>query len=280
MIKFAAKLLLIAAWAASMYWLVRHEAYPDRFAPEMAGYRTLARERAEVSDTWMKILHEGRPIGYSHGTVQLNEEAAELEQIMENRTEVRVRLLGATQRFKLSTRIMLNAAHELVSFSLSAGGAGRLISAEATRVRGQTYRLTLNLGAGLRESEIEIPADTVLFTPYLEMGLKRLRPGEEMVLNVFDPLTLGRKKIRLQGEARETLTVMGRATECLRVAVVTDEGRLLTWVDPDGRVVRQTTPFGWVLEACPGEEAIALMNDDTNAAGSLSLPTFFTPAPP
>ena len=280
MIKTAAKALLLLAWTASMFWLVRYEAFPDRFAAELTGYRTLARDRAEVSDTWMKILFNGAPIGYSHGTVQLNEEAKELELVMENTTTVQVKLLGVTQRLKLTTKVMLNASYELNSFEMGAFGMGQSMLATGSRIAGERYALELELAGTTRKSEITIPGDTVLFTPYLEMAMKRMKPGEELVMNGMDPLTMTRNKIRLRAEARETLPVMGRDLLCTRIAVTAEGIVLKTWIDPDGRVVRQTTPFGWILEACDGNEAIALMGDKNNAAPSLPLPAFFGPSLP
>lgn len=280
MIKIAVKALLLLAWSASMFWLVRYEAFPDRFAAELSGYRTLARDRAEVSDTWMKILFNGAPIGYSHGTIQLNEEARELELVMENTTTVQVKLLGATQRLKLNTKVMLNAGYELSSFEMGAFGLGQSMLAKGARLAGDRYSLELEVAGNTRKSEVTIPGDTVIFTPYLEMAMKRMKPGEELIMNGMDPLTMTRSKIRLRAEARETLTVMGRDLPCTRIAVMSEGTVLKTWIDPDGRVVRQTTPFGWILEACDGNEAISLMGDKDNAAPNLPLPAFFGPSLP
>ena len=45
---------------------------------------------------------------------------------------------------------------------------------------------------------------------------------------------------------------------------------VLTWIDSEGTILRQETPFGWVLEACEAREAMAMEQDGGDAPDILS----------
>jgi hypothetical protein len=277
LIKAFVKIVLAAGWLGSMAWLVRHEAFPEFFAREMSGYRSLVMGRAEIRDSWMRILFNGQPIGYSHTSIELSDESKEPEMVLQNSTVVQINLLGQNQRFKVSTKAVLDGSYGMKEFSLSMLGAGQSVAAQGRRVKGENYEVELDLAGTVRKTNLTIPKDTVLFSPHLEMTMRSLKPGEETIMNVMDPLSMTRKKVRFIGEARETLTAMGREVPCTRIGIIMDDVRLQTWVDADGRVVRQTTPFGWIMESCTVEEALAIVRVRSDAIPSTTIKALLAP---
>jgi hypothetical protein len=51
----------IAFWVVMAAWLIRYEAFPERFTHTLSGYKGLLSDDVLIEDSWMKILVGGQP---------------------------------------------------------------------------------------------------------------------------------------------------------------------------------------------------------------------------
>ncbi len=248
--------LIVAGWLAAVGWLVAYEAAPGLFSRALHGYRALLAQAPLVSDAWMRILVHGRPAGFSHTLVESAGEPGRDEYRIENQTVLSLRILGETRRVTVRAESVLDGAYRLRSFDIELHSEPYRVHAEGRHLRGTRHEVTLRTPAGSDRLEIDIPEDAVLYTPMTEALLGTLQPGRRVRLRTFDPLSLSSAEVWLEGEGRETIRAEGRDTVAQRVRVEYRGMEIVSWVAPDGRLLRQETPFGWTLEASTAREAI------------------------
>jgi len=250
---------VIAVWLVMAAWLARYEAFPEYFSRRLDGYRSLIRRDVLMDDAWMRILFNGSPIGYSHSSLEVNEGSVARQYRLENRTELRLKLLGETQRVAADTEAHLDALCALREFSFALTAGAYRLRLKGVRAEGQRFRVALRAGESAQHLTVEIPDDVVLYAPLVELAVRRLRPGQALTLRTFDPATLATAPLTIRALRREPLALGGRSEEALVVATEYQGAAFLAWLDAEGRVLREETPFGWTLERCTAEEAFAAL---------------------
>jgi hypothetical protein len=256
-----AKIAIVLFWLAMMAWLVRYEVFPGWFAHEIPGYRGLLPGGPMVFDSWMKITFHDRPIGYSHTRVDTDEKNPVEQYRVENDTLLYINIMGEPQRITISADAMLDALYDLQRFVFNMGSRRYAARIEGRRIGEKTFRVRVGSGSGGQTVRVEIPNDVVLYSPFVELSLTRLKPGQQIRLKTLDPASLTAADVIVRATGRETLTVSGRPVETT-VLVMDFQGlEAKAWMDPEGQIVRQETPLGWVMETCTPEEAMALKLD-------------------
>ena len=246
------RIVLLLAWLVLAGWLVRYEAFPEWFNQVSPGYRHLFAGEF-VSDTWMQILFDGRPIGYSHTWIDRAPEDRSEAYVIKNVTYVQVNVMERVQKINMQTAVVLDADHRLQRFSFLMPSGAYSLGIDGRRAAGRRFKVNLKTAAAEREEEVEIPDDTVLYSPMTEMAIAGLSPGQRMRVRTLEPLTLTAADVMIEGVRREPYVFEG-ATQEVTVVKITFQGMdMLSWVDSDGRALRQETALGWVMEARPPE---------------------------
>lgn len=258
---------ILLAWVASAAWVVFYEAYPEWRHEATGGYRTLFSRGIMVSDEWMKILFQGRQIGYSQSSVDVNESDPARQYSILNRTLLQMNVMGTRQRIAVTTRAAIDAQYVLQSFALTLSSAGYVMNVDGNRIAPDTFRVTLTGAGSTQHMKVTIPADAVLYSPMTEMALKNLAPGRQVTLRIFNPVTLAPQSIIVRAVRRETLRHRGEDVEATVLAATVDGMETLSWVDHAGRLLRQDTPFGWTMESCSSSEALKMK--DTVTGGDM-----------
>jgi hypothetical protein len=250
--------MVVAVWLSCMAWLLRFEAFPEWFVHEIPGYRSLISGKPSVIDTWMKITMEGAHIGYSHTSVDVNDEASHDEIIIHNRTLLKLLIMGERQRVKITSGAVLDGGYGMQSFDFAMSAGKYTVEVEGKHLGNREYLVETH-SAGLDvKKRVKIPKDAVIYSPYLEMVLKDLKPGQETKLKIFDPLLLETSDVLIKAIAYENMTILGEEQEVLELLINLKEMAIKAWMDKEGRVIRQETPFGWHMVACAQNEAIQI----------------------
>jgi hypothetical protein len=79
-----------------------------------------------------------------------------------------------------------------------------------------------------------------------------------MRVKTMDPSTMTIEDLVVKALRKERRDVLGQPQDTTVLSVVFHGVELLSWIDGQGRVVRQETPFGWIMEACTAEEAMGM----------------------
>lgn len=259
-----------------MAWLVRYEAFPHWFEDTIQGYRTLTRDMPAVRDTWMKILVNDKHVGYANSTLELDE-SEEGEEILHMRSEMlmRVRMAGGTDELKVNTSVRVRAGHELSSFNASFFYGNLHGEAYGRREEGDMFLIDMRMLNRSAQRRMRVPDQAVVSGPMMEAGLRNLRPGRQLRMRALDPLSPvgGLMDIVFTGEGPDEIVLNGETVRTNRVSISFRDLSLNAWMDDSGRVLRQETPFGLVLEGASSHDAIRVPNENAvSPADLLSIP--------
>jgi hypothetical protein len=245
-------MVILVAWLTTTGWLVRYEAYPHLFTKTVAGYQSMFRHELLVMDAWWQILFQGSPIGWSHTQVDINEDNPHEYYAMENHAKLVLNMMGTDQHLAINTEAYLDAEYLLQRFRFETiTGSTRTL---VTGVRKTGIQFEVKLGE--HRSLVDIPDDTVIYSPVTDLAVKSLRPGQAVTLKVFNPLTQLSESVRIVAEEQETIEYRGKPVATTRLAMSTHGMKILAWMDPGGTLLRQETPMGWVIETSDAKEVM------------------------
>jgi len=256
--------VIVLFWLGCMIWLFRYEAFPEWFTRTLSGYRGMLSGGPVILDSWMKITFQGTPIGYSHTRVDTNDKDPAGQYVVDNQTFLRLKLMGDPEVVNVHVVSILDALYQLQRFAFSM--SSRRYSARITgkRVDREDFAVTIRAGAGPQHLKVKIPDDVVLYSPLLEMSLGRMKPGQKMTVRTIDPATLATIDVLVHALRRETIIAEGREQEATMLSIQMEGMETKTWVSKEGRVLRQETPFGWTMEACSPDKALAYLAEKNN----------------
>lgn len=275
--------LAVCAWLICVGWLLRYEAFPSFFTHQLGGYRGVFSDAVLLRDSWMRILFNGQAIGYSHSNVEIDETGADSYYRISNRMHVNFSILGEVHPIGVDVDARLTKQYELSRFEFSMRSDGAGMEVEGVRVGGETFEVSVKTAAGRKQMKVQIPGDTILYSPMTEAALARLRPGQEVSVMTLDPATFSPSKLLVRALRDERVKVGSVEYDATVLATDYMGTTIRTWISKAGEALRQETPFGWVLERCEAAEAMAASRasvraDDMLAAqsvkvrGSLSKP--------
>lgn len=250
---------IVGLWLATSVWLICFEAYPDFFTRTSQGYRSLFSRGMLIMDKWMQVSYDGSPIGYSHTVIDSDEDATITQYSIRNRSVMRLNIMGEPQEVRVRAEATLDALYNLERFSFMLGSAYTSFAVRGERSGAQTFNVVMHTGGVEQRLQVEIPDDAMLYSPMMEAAMQQLKPGQRIKLRIFNPVSLSPGDLVVFAERYETITVSG---EPRRTTVVTTEYegmKSTAWVDRNGRVIRQETPFGWEMQVCEASEALSYL---------------------
>ena len=267
--------LIVVVWLCFVGWLIRYEAYPEYFTRSLDGYESLLSRDLLVMDSWMRILFNGTPIGYSHTSMSSDESDPSNQYTVENDVQLAFTVMGEQTPVRVSSSASLDATYDLqrFDFALSAGMGTMRIT--AVRGRNRRFNVEMNTGRYRHSSVITIADNTVLYSPMTEMAVKQLEPGQSLTVRTIDPASMSPIDVVITALRRELLSI---GTNTYDATVLSTEYlgmEVASWIDAEGRVLRQETPFGWTLEKCTVEEALATMEntrETTDLLAGMAVP--------
>ena len=261
-------------WLGAMGWLICFEAYPELRTQTSAGYRSFLARGTMVMDRWMKISFQGKSIGYTHTSVDVDEKDGANQYRINNRTILSLSVMGSRQRIAVNADAVVDALYQLLSFSFDLTSTGYAISVDGTRKQGRQFDIVVKGVGSTQRFSVSIPEGAVIYSPMTEMTLKALTPGNQAIIQIFNPVTLTSQNVTVRALRRETLLHQDKPVNATVLTAKVDGMETLSWIDGEGVMLKQETPFGWTLESCEAKEALMAAprqgNDDMLTA--LSVP--------
>jgi len=256
-----------------MAWLVRYEAFPEFFARSIQGYPGLIARDVLISDSWMKLKFGNADVGYTHTNMDTGNREAGEAFLLSNRTHIDITLMGEPRGAYASGTAALDARYRLQRFSFVLSTAGVRVSVKGKRAHENTFEIDLDTGSGPERMTVDIPDDVVIHSPLAFLSLKRLRPGQEVAVATLDPVSLEKVTVMVKAIGTETIESPEGPVKTTVLSSNYRDMEFRTWVDADGRVMRQESPFGWVAERCTREEALAVSGSDDAGVEILQILT-------
>jgi hypothetical protein len=249
---------IITFWLIATGWLLLTEILPGSFSKVSRGYRSLMRGDLLVSDNWMKISLGDQHIGYSHTSIESDKDNALHQHQILNETELNITLLGEPRVVRVDARASLDALYHLQGFTFNMTSDDYRMRIRAERRSGETFELMVHTAGSTSTLRVEIPDDAVVYSPMMELAMKELKPGRQKRLKTFNPLTMQTEELTVKALRYEDLESLGETVRATVLAAEYQGMEFQTWINADGRVLKQETPFGWRLEVCEAVDALAV----------------------
>lgn len=269
--------LIIAVWLGLLAWFIRYDAFPGLFTGALDGYRGLLREGQVFADSWMQIRFREHAIGYSHTQIDMDEKSAADRYRVTSLTDMELNLAGEPQRIVVNSQSKLDAFQRLMSFDFSINARRYTMRIEAQRREGDTFRVRVRSDAIRETIDVRIPDDVIVYSPMTMMALGRMEPGDTTKLKTFDPASMKVAEVIVKALRREAYTGPTNTVDSTVLSVAFQGMEMQTWIDRDGQVLRQDTPFGWSMVACTPEVAMKTSSRNAADAGAEMLGAMAVP---
>jgi hypothetical protein len=183
--------------------------------------------------------------------------------------------MGQSQWVGITADAMLDDRYSLRQFS-----AVMVSSVYSTRIDGRrnkkgSFDVVLKTPEDEKRFEMEIPDDVVLYSAMSEMAVKQLAPGESIRIKTIDPLSLAVTEVIVEAVRRENIVHDGRSQPTTLLNINYLGMSVSAWMNDEGRVLREETPFGWVMRASTPREILNRRRqsfDGIDLFGSMAAP--------
>jgi hypothetical protein len=248
---------ILVVWIAVLAWHARRE----YFRP-MAVRLAEASANLVPAASYYSVKLGDATIGYAasqidtvdHGFVLLDD------------LRLRLAAFGSNAPASARTRISLGERLELIDFEFSLRSDFGDFEVGGVMLGDSTLDLAINAGGD--EQVMSMPTGGPVLLPqvmpmYFALG-EEPRPGQTYSFEIFDPSILERQAVTVELIGKETMvypdsaaydSILGGWVPALWDTVETWHVRqgfsgleLEAWLDPDGRVVRATSPLGYTIE--------------------------------
>jgi len=252
------KTAILLLWLGAMAWLIRYEAFPHLFVHSLDGYRDLLTDGPLMMDSWMRVLFDDKQIGYSHTLMDMKEADPDEQYSLHNQTVLDMNILGKIQRVRITANAALDRDYILQRFRfVLSTDEPYVFRLDGYRVMGEIFEVIIDSPAGRQEVNLELPDDVIFHSPMLGLSMARMKPGTEMTIRTLDPSTMGIIDVIVRALKNEVIVFNDEEIETHVLSSEYQGTQMLTWIDDQGMIIRQETPYGWVMEACTPEEAVS-----------------------
>ncbi len=205
----------------------------------------------EPSEEWWGVYFRGEKIGYAAQRITPQPEGY----LVQDSSLLRLNILETLRTVQSQLRMEATSAWALKRFEFDLQSNGIRFRAQGQVLPG---KLLLDLNSGGHRSQSEVPLSQ---PPYLLTALKpyavtqNLEPGQEHLFPTFDPATLSQQITTLVVEGREHIQIGNETEPAIRIRQRFKGISVVSWVDGQGRTLKEETPAGFSLVRQRAEEA-------------------------
>ncbi len=244
----AVGLFIVAGWLvvlAMMFWPV----------DEAAGAVDLVYAGLDGAlvegEVWMGAYQQERKLGWVHSRVTRAGTGYQMFQ----ESHLKVSVAGVAQQVESRLDVRLGGEYRLEKFEFSLR-AGPLQMQARGRMTGQGIEVWLIVGGESRKRLVPM-AEPPLFdlaVPYL-IARQDLNAGARFRMTVFDPQTLTNRPRVVEVVGPEAVPSGGKLVPAVHLRSTTAGLRLDSWIDADGRLLKEQIQGGLVLRREEPEQA-------------------------
>jgi len=246
-VKYPLSIAIILFWCLMNVLLMRRQLW----APPPPVLLQSVAKITEPMEEWWGIYFRGEKIGYAGQTITPENESYQVQ----SSSIVRLNLLGTLQTVKTRLEMVANSDWALKRFNFELNSNNVSFKARGI-VAGRTLQLEVESGG--HRSKKELPLRQ---TPYLLAAIKpyvatqNFEPGKEHLFPTFDPSTLSQQITRVTVEGRERIQIGGETVPAMRIRQSFKGISVLSWIDGEGKTLKEETPTGLSLIREKPEEA-------------------------
>ena len=269
---------VVVFWLTMMTLLVKREVLPAWRAAHRPPYRRAVAEAREdlPKRSQMAILMGQRRVGTYRNVMRRDTDGALLVDGAAT-VDLMLPLLRLRGRFELTGRMRIGADGRLKRFdTVALTPLGRVVM--TGEVVGRELVTTVGEGANAQVTRRPIDERAVLLRDLAPLeALGDLHVGDSWYVTSLSPLLKSNTAL-VQVRERQTIVVQDRPVDTFLLVMLTSEStaELRAWVEPDGEVVRQELPYGFVMEretyAEPANHPSPLQGEGRVRVGAVAVP--------
>lgn len=251
--------LIVLFWLGMMSLLVYREVLRPYWSPQ---YR--ARPVLEPKEYWYGVFSGDQRVGFVNARVAPKMKDDRRGVALRLMLRVDLPLFGKLADLSIHGEGFRQQVSSRTEFDFSLSSAGQDFRAEGILADGE-LDARLHTGDTITPLKYTIPDDSMLTGGMSGFDLPPLRPGEEIYVDAFNPMSMAPEKARVVCTGQETLVLDGESI--LTHVLETHIGSITTraWVDEDQDVVRVVTPFGFTLQRIDPRSAYEPAEPDEQA---------------
>jgi hypothetical protein len=221
-------------------------------------------------ESWLGLYYQGHRLG----SVHLVLEPEEWEQIpgsmIRHDGQMQLTLLGQRREIRVSGAAFIDLEQRLRSFAVTFTSGIHEAQLHGV-LHDDILRVTLETHGTTTTKAIAVPRGILVthgFSPLYAFHTFRLH--QTIRTQVFNPLTLGTEEVTMRVVREEPIQARGQLQQALVVDSDYQGLRTTAWVTPDGEVLKEESPWGWMMVAETAQEARAAPRSPTTAPDLLS----------
>ncbi|MBI5178658.1 MAG: transglutaminase domain-containing protein [Nitrospinae bacterium] len=206
-----------------------------------------------LSDQWMEILMNGKKIGFSRQKVTRTTSGYAIE----GRTLMKFEVQGVEQSLSTSQTYFLDAAYHPLRFTYMQKMLNHQQFFEGV-VEGKKLRLTVRSGGNVTEKTIDFDGDMYIADAIgLLLGKKKLKEGQKYRYRVFLEPLLASEVMTVEVQKKMKIPHRGKQEEVYPVTMKLKSFSTVSYFTPDGRLLREISPMGFVSEEVDEVHAVS-----------------------
>ncbi|HEY7218137.1 MAG TPA: transglutaminase-like domain-containing protein [Candidatus Binatia bacterium] len=245
--KLSIGLAVVAFWGVMNFLLIKRQMSAPASVITLQGTEKIT----ENIEEWWGVFYRGGKIGYATQTITPMSKGYKLA----DRSVLNLNLLGTVQPARTSLEMTANEDWILENFAFELDSKEVRFSA---RGRVKDRSMSVEIDSAGHKSTREL---TLTQAPYLLAALKpyvitqQLQTGKKFLFNTFDPSTLSQQVTAVVIEGREQIRVGNHTEPAIRLRQTFRGISVVSWVDGQGRTLKEESPGGFSLVRQEVQEA-------------------------
>lgn len=219
-----------------------------------------------IADEWMELQMNGKKIGFSHQKVTKNASGYRID----SKAVMKMEVGGTEQDLSTSSAYFLDAEFHPLRFTYMQKMLNHRQYFEGV-VHGKEMAITVESAGAI--SRKTVPMDDQVYvadTMALLLGKKKLRGGEKFSFRVFLEPLLASETMSVEVGKLMDLDIDGKKAKVFPVTMKLKGFLTVTYITPEGRVLREISPMGFVSRAVSEEQALDFPSERVSFTGLLA----------
>ncbi|MBC8317627.1 MAG: transglutaminase domain-containing protein [Desulfobulbaceae bacterium] len=259
-----AVLLIVIIWVALFAALLQRDYFVKKINLHEKQVLTLSRE-----ESYLGVYFQGERIGYVQNRYSPRENGS--IRLLQN-SHLLLNILGQSHPVDMNLEADLSADYLLQSFSFELGSTFYQMNVKGT-IEGNSVHYSLSTGKEDTSASITLKAPPIL--PVNQRGylLKQdLKPGDKIRIPFFDPITLSGKETTMEYRGKEKVLIHNRVLSLHRFIESYAGIRINSWLDDQGKVIKEESPAGFIFLAEPEFKARDITGKGEEILGAVAVP--------
>lgn len=257
-------LFIIVIWIALFAALLQRDYFVKKI--NLHEKQVLTRSKEE---SFLGVYFKGERIGFVQNRYSPQENGS--VRLLQN-SHLLLNILGQSHPVDMNLEADLSADFLLQSFSFSLSSTFYRMNAKGT-IHGNSVNFSLSTGKEDITDSITLKAPPIL--PVNQRGylLKQdLLPGDKISIPFFDPVTLSGKETTMEYRGKEKVLIHNRVLSLHRFIENYAGIRINSWIDDQGKVIKEESPAGFIFLAEPEFKARNIAGRGEEILSAVAVP--------